>query len=150
MAQQLQRISCRTFMVTTLSQVSQMQMLPQTTTISCIRLCQQPDSIYTAAHPTTTTLAQQDRIADNRTTVNVLGLLWTTDTDTLSLNPKESTSTQHTLITKRNVLKNVSRLFDPLGFVTPITMLFKVFYKSCGNTNSTGKNPYLMTSENSG
>ena len=82
---------------------------------------------WASNHNAITTLAQQDKIADNRTTVNVLGLLWSTDTDTLSLNPKESTSTQHNLITKRDVLKDVSRLFDPFGFVTPITMLFKVF-----------------------
>ena len=82
---------------------------------------------WASNHNDINALAQQDGIADNRTTVNVLGLSWNTDTDMLSLNPKESSSTQHTFITKRDILQDVSRLFDPLGFVTPITMLFKVF-----------------------
>ena len=78
-------------------------------------------------HNAINTIAQQDGTADNCTTANALGLFWTTDTDLLFLNPEESTSTQHTLITKSDILKDVSRLFDPLRFVKPITMLFKVF-----------------------
>ena len=75
-------------------------------------------------HDDITSLVQQNSIANNPTTVDVLGFLWTTDTDMLSLNPKEPTSTQHTLTTKRDVLKNVSRLFDFIESITPITMLF--------------------------
>ena len=51
-------------------------------------------------------VAQKDNVADDRAIVNVLGLLWDTSTDTLSLNPKELTSTQHSLVTKRAVLKD--------------------------------------------
>ena len=82
---------------------------------------------WASNHSAIMSLAQQDKIADNRSTVNVLGLLWNTDTDTLHLNPKEPMYTLHSLITKRDVLKDVSRLYDPLGFITPITMLSKVF-----------------------
>ena len=106
---------------------------------------------WASNHSAITTLAQQDKTADNRTIVNVLGLLWNTDTDTLTLNPKEPTYTIHSLITKRDILKDVSRLFDPLGFVTPITMLSKIFLQELWQyTNCTGMNPYLITSEHNG
>jgi len=47
--------------------------------------------------------------------VNVLGLLWDTSGDTLTLAPKELTSTHNSLITKREVLKDMSKIFDPLA-----------------------------------
>ena len=78
-------------------------------------------------HHSITALAQQDKVADSCTTVNVLGLLWDTVTDTLIFNPKQPLFTQHSLVTKRDIPKDVSKLFDPLGFVSPITMSFKVF-----------------------
>ena len=65
---------------------------------------------WASNHSAITSLAQQDKIADNRSTFNVLGLLWNTDTDTLYLNPKEPMYTLHSLITKRDILKDVSRL----------------------------------------
>ena len=81
---------------------------------------------WASNHNKITSLAHQDNVADSRTTVNVLGLLWNTVSDTLTLNPKGPTSIQHSLTTKRDVLKNVSKLFDPLGFVSPITMSAKM------------------------
>ena len=66
-------------------------------------------------------------MADSRTTVNVLGLLWDTAGDTLTLNPKEFTSTHHSLVTKREVFKDMSKIFDPLGIVTPVTIMAKLF-----------------------
>ena len=47
------------------------------------------------------TVAQQDSVADGQTVVNVLGLLWDTSKDTLTLNPKELTSASHSLIIKK-------------------------------------------------
>ena len=72
-------------------------------------------------------VAQKDNVADERSIVNVLGLLWDTSTDTLSLNPKELTSTQHSLVTKRAVLKDLSKIFDPLGLIAPVTIMAKLF-----------------------
>ncbi|XP_065917809.1 uncharacterized protein [Dysidea avara] len=82
---------------------------------------------WASNHHSITALAQHDKVADSRTAVNVLGLLWDTNSDTLMLISKEPLFTQHSLATKRDVLKDVSKLFDPLGFVSPITMSFKVF-----------------------
>ncbi|XP_071582573.1 uncharacterized protein, partial [Temnothorax nylanderi] len=56
--------------------------------------------------------------------VNVLGLTWDINTDTfhVSLEPSIVGS-----ITKRTVLSAVARFFDPLGFLSPITVAGKIF-----------------------
>ena len=50
---------------------------------------------WASNHHSITALAQQDKVADSRITVNVLGWLWDTNTDTLMLNSKESLLSQH-------------------------------------------------------
>ena len=79
---------------------------------------------WASNHHSIAALAQQDKVADSRTTVN---MLWDTSTDTLMLNSKESVLSQHSLVTKQDVLKDVSKVFDLLGFFSPITMSLKVF-----------------------
>ena len=99
---------------------------------------------WVSNHNKITSLAHQDNVADSRTTVNVLGLLCRdTVSDTLTLNPKGPTSIQHSLTTKRDVLKDVSKLLIPLGLFHPLLCQPRWFYKSCGNTNLTGMNLYL-------
>ena len=65
--------------------------------------------------------SDSDRGEDRNT--KVLGLAWDTLTDTLSTKPK---ITIVEIPTKRQVLENVARLFDPCGFFTPISLLGKV------------------------
>ena len=74
-------------------------------------------------------LAQQENVADNTPLVNILGLQWNTVSDTLQyipkiLLPQNLTSTP---ITKRYVLQQSSRVFDPLGFLAPVTVQAKLF-----------------------
>ena len=72
-------------------------------------------------------LAQQDRVADNDTVVNVLGLLWDTSQDTLGLSIKLFPSLETMQPTKRAVLQDLSKIFDPLGVLTPVTISAKLF-----------------------
>ena len=72
-------------------------------------------------------LAQQDGVADNETVVNVLGLLWDTSQDTVGLNIKSFPSLDTTQPTKRAVLQDLSKVFDPLGVLTPVTISAKLF-----------------------
>ena len=72
-------------------------------------------------------LAQQDEVADNKTVVNVLGLLWDTSQDTVGLNIKSFPSVDTTQPTKRPVLQDLSKVFDPLGVLTPVTISAKLF-----------------------
>ena len=72
-------------------------------------------------------LAQQDGVADNKTVVNVLGLLWDTSQDTVGLSIKYFPSLDTTQPTKRAVLQDLSKVFDPLRVLTPVTISTKLF-----------------------
>ena len=63
-----------------------------------------------------------------RGSVNVLGLDWNLENDSLSL--KEVDCTFDGPLTKRKVLSLVSRMFDPLGLLSPIQIRGKIFVQS--------------------
>ena len=52
----------------------------------------------------------------------VLGLLWDKQKDTLSLNVSGLSDLNFEKITKRNILSITHRIFDPLGFVCPVSL----------------------------
>jgi hypothetical protein len=66
---------------------------------------------------------------DNEDGVTTLGLLWDTKSDKLqvrsSLNQKQSTDSKE--CTKRKVLAITASIFDPLGFVSPAVIAYKIF-----------------------
>ena len=59
--------------------------------------------------------------------MNVLGLQWDKSQDTLASFSKQFSSVNSTLATKREVQQDVSRNFDPLGFLAPVTTQAKLF-----------------------
>lgn len=71
--------------------------------------------------------------------VKVLGLNWNTTTDTLSLSLtkliKETNSTHK--ICKRSVWSLSSKLYDPLGFVEPVTVKAKIMMQELWKHNLT-------------
>ena len=71
------------------------------------------------------TTTQQHKIADSSIPANVLGIHWNTTTDKLSLIPKEMASMM-TLTTKREVLQGSSKIFDPMGLTSPVTIRSKL------------------------
>ena len=71
-------------------------------------------------------LAKQDGSAETSDTVKILGLHWNTSSDTLSLTPRTITN-DAPFITKRDVLRDSSSIFDPLGLITPVTIQAKIF-----------------------
>jgi len=56
--------------------------------------------------------------------LKTLGIIWKADEDFFTLKSKLIES--HFKPTKRNVLKKVAALFDPLGFLSPFTITAKV------------------------
>ena len=68
-------------------------------------------------------------MADNTTLVNILGLQWNTVSDTLQyiLKPILPQTQSATLVTKRQGLQQSSRVFDPLGYLAPVTVQAKLF-----------------------
>ena len=71
--------------------------------------------------------ANRDKVVDTNNPVNVLGLQWNTQVDTLSLTSKSSIPSITSLITKRDILKESSKVFDPLGLLSPVTVRAKIF-----------------------
>ena len=65
-------------------------------------------------------IATEDGVNDDSQSVNMLGLRWNTTTDELSLAVKSTISTHDHLVTKREVLQDLSKVFDPLGFAAPV------------------------------
>ena len=85
---------------------------------------------WASNYPQLNTLAKQDKVADENTTTNILGLQWNTITDTLCFPSKTITPENSTLITKQEVLQQFSKIFDPLEFLSPVTIRAKLFMQS--------------------
>lgn len=69
------------------------------------------------------TLATKDSIVFEESTVKVLGLTWQPTQDMFKFT--YSVATEKT-ITKRTILSETARLFDPLGFIAPIVVRAKM------------------------
>ena len=74
--------------------------------------------------------AVQDSTADDHNIVNVLGLHWNPTTDVLSVVTKPFLPACNHLVTKTEVLQVTSRIFDPLGFVSPVVIRAKIFLQT--------------------
>ncbi|KAK6727524.1 hypothetical protein RB195_005295 [Necator americanus] len=62
-------------------------------------------------------------------TIKVLGLTWNIPTDTITVCfPFLQAQMEHP--TKRSVLKVVASIYDPLGFISPLTVVAKIFLQS--------------------
>jgi len=70
--------------------------------------------------------AQQDNVADKET-VNVLNLMWDTSQDTIQLVGQSCPTLESTQPTKQEVLQDLSKTFDPLGALTPVTISAELF-----------------------
>lgn len=79
-----------------------------------------------------TNLAAVDNVNDGNSVVNVLGLQWDTQTDMLSLTSKPPIPTVTTSVRKKEVLRESSKVFDPLGQISPATIKAKIFIH-CAN-----------------
>ena len=69
-------------------------------------------------------IATADNTIDHNTTVQILGLLWSTCTDTMSLAPKSLPSIN--IVSKCSILQDSSQIFDPLGWATPVSICAKI------------------------
>jgi transposase InsO family protein len=73
-------------------------------------------------------LAVEQDIHDADAETKVLGLLWNTEDDLLKLQERHlSTNRTEGPITKRDVLRESARIYDPLGILCPVTIRAKIF-----------------------
>ena len=75
-------------------------------------------------------ITHKENTADSTIPANVLGIHWDTDTDKVSLIPKTTTLATVHLITKREVLQDSLKVFDPLGLVVPVTIRAKLLMQA--------------------
>ncbi|XP_057365013.1 uncharacterized protein LOC130685709 [Daphnia carinata] len=62
----------------------------------------------------------------------VLGIRWDTESDTFQFDPApiiEAATELGDRVTKRNILRISARVFDPIGFLAPTTLLLKIIYQ---------------------
>ena len=71
-------------------------------------------------------IARDNQVIDENQLVNVLGLYWNTAEDRICLIPKPLDSTSSSIVTKRTILQDSSRVYDPLGILSPITIRAKL------------------------
>lgn len=67
--------------------------------------------------------SKQSTLDFEQEVVNTLGLKWTPLMDTFHFENKQQT----TLLTKRSIVSQIARIFDPLGLIGPIITTAKVF-----------------------
>ena len=70
--------------------------------------------------------AQMEVTTDKNKLITVLGLHWNTSLDKLSLTLKRLNHPTSPLTTKREVLQDSFKLFDPLGILNPISVYAKL------------------------
>jgi len=85
--------------------------------------------------------ARQDGTSDESDPINVLGISWNTATDCLALSLKSQCLTSSTLTTKHQVLKEASKLFDPLGITSPVSVRAKLFMQKLWQMNAEWDEP---------
>ena len=70
----------------------------------------------------------------------ILGTLWNYHNDNLVFDITNTTSlAKRVEPTKRNVISTASKMYDPLGLISPITVQFKSCFKSYARTRKTGR-----------
>ena len=72
-------------------------------------------------------LSADERVSSADGKVKVLGLLWNVKDDLVHI-PGVDRVMMDGVVTKRDVLNIVAKIFDPLGLVTPVTFHGKVFF----------------------
>ena len=71
-------------------------------------------------------LVAKEGTVDTNTTVNLLGLLWNTSMDTIDYATKQF-HLEDLPVTKRSVLQLSLKIYDPLGFLSPVTIQVRIF-----------------------
>ena len=71
-------------------------------------------------------VARDNQVIDENQLVYILGLYWNTAEDRICLIPKPLDSTSSSVVTKRSILQDSSRVYDPLGLLSLVTIRAKL------------------------
>ena len=79
-------------------------------------------------------LAYRENTLDLNGTVKILGMRWNVDEDKL-LFPEVQVNLNMKDVTKREILRQSSKIFDPLGLLNPVTVKAKILMQSLWKQN---------------
>jgi len=89
-------------------------------------------------------VTRQENTNDPNITVGLLGLDWNTATDIISLSSRQL-PTVNMFVTKRDILQTSAQIFDPLGWVTPVTVRTKILLQVIWQSKLTWDKPLPYT-----
>ena len=90
-----------------------------------------------------TTIASKENTMEKATIVNILGLRWN-PINKLHLSEKSSILAHGHLTMKREVLQDLSKIFDPLGFVAPVMIRAKILMQKLWQLKITWDDRWTM------
>ncbi|XP_035218433.1 uncharacterized protein LOC118191709 [Stegodyphus dumicola] len=85
-----------------------------------------------------TTDTNLEIIPNDKESTKVLGLFWNSSTDTFIFKPALALTSP---LTKRHILSQSARIFDPLGLISPCTVVMKIFYQKLWLTKGDWDSP---------
>ena len=74
-------------------------------------------------------IATQENVLDSDVKTKTLGMRWSVDTDKLSFQT-HTTYQPSSTVTKREVLQESSKIYDPLGLLSPVTIRAKMIMQT--------------------
>ena len=78
------------------------------------------------------------RLDESTNETKVLGIIWSTENDTIRITFEDVMKSSTTVFTKRQILSTLAKLFDPLGLVAPIVLLAKLILQKSWNFKNLG------------
>ena len=81
---------------------------------------------WNSNNPTVRASAANQGLQDKDPETKVLGLRWNPNTDALQFQQWQPPNDANNIITKREVLRKSSKIYDPLGILTPVTIRAKI------------------------
>ncbi|GFX48215.1 integrase catalytic domain-containing protein [Trichonephila clavipes] len=82
--------------------------------------------------------ARVELYKDSNESSKVLGLFWNSSNDTFGFQPSLELTPP---LTKRHILSESSKIFDPLGLLSPCTVFMKIFYQKLWLTKTDWDSP---------
>ena len=79
--------------------------------------------------------ADDEKTNDQRDEVCILGLQWNPSTDKITLTQNGSHLNQNLPMTKRTVLQQTAKVYDPLGILTPVTVRARILIQQLWRRN---------------
>ncbi|KAL5007291.1 hypothetical protein ScPMuIL_016097 [Solemya velum] len=93
------------------------------------------------------TVASKEGVLDTENVVKILGMVWNVMTDMLLFSQTKVDISGEGNTTKRDILKQSSRIFDPLGILSPITVKAKILMQTLWKQNFDRISPASSTGE---